>query len=122
MGSDGGRMSNDDLLERIHRIHAAIDAVVEGDISQFPPEVISNEKGFSIYQDFLGGLNASQISNVAHSLIHNVANLHDHFKRWLRKVGQDPKRVDDLLKVSAALQVVKDLSNNDKHGYPPREG
>ena len=115
-------MSKDELIDRLHRIYAAVDEAVEGDISKFPPKVISDAKGFALYQDFLGGLNASQVANLAHSLVHNIANLHDHLKRWARKNGHDPKRIDQALETSAPLQIIKDLSNNDKHGYPPRNG
>lgn len=115
-------MSRDELLERMHRIYAALDETIEGDLSKFPPKVIDDEKGFAIYQDFLGGLSASQVSNLAHGLVHNIANFHDHLKRWARKNGQDPKRIDQVIAASPPLQIVKDLSNNDKHGYPPRDG
>jgi len=115
-------MSKDELVERLHRIYAAVNETVEGDLAKFPPKVISDEKGFLIYQDFLGGLSNPQISNLAYGLAHNIANLHDHLKRWARRNGHDPKRVDHAFENSEDLKVLKDLSNNDKHGYPPRGG
>jgi len=106
----------------LYRIYAAVDEALEGDLTKFPPKVIADDKGFAVYQDFLGNLTASQISNLAHGYVHNIANLHDHFTRWARKNDQDPKRVDQIVEASMPLQIVKDLSNNDKHGYPPRDG
>ena len=58
-------MAKDELVERLHRIYAALDDAVEGDLAQFPPKVIADEKRFSVYQDFLGGLSDAQISNFA---------------------------------------------------------
>ena len=115
-------MSNDKVLDRLHRIYAAVSATVEGDLSRFPPKVVSNERGVAMYQDFLGGLNAAQLSNLAHSVIHNIANFQYHLRRWAANNGHDPKAVDQVLGKSAPLQLLKDLSNNDKHGYPPRNG
>ncbi len=115
-------MSNDEILDRLHRIYAAVDATVEGDLSKFPPKVVSDERGFAMYQDFIGSLNPAQLSNLAHSAIHNIANLQNHIRRWAAKNGRDPKQVDQAVAKYLPLQLIKDLSNNDKHGYPPRNG
>ena len=115
-------MRNDEVLDRLHRIYAALNETVEGDLSKFPPKVVSDEHGFAMYQDFLGGLNPAQLSNLAHSVIHNIANLYDHLRRWMDRNSQDPKLVDQIVSRSTSLQLIRDLSNNDKHGYPPRNG
>ena len=94
-------MSNDELLDRLHRIHAAVDATIEGDLAKFPPTVVSDERGFKMYQDFLGGLTDAQITNLAHGLIHNIANVPDHLRRWCQKNGHDPKRIDQMLHAKA---------------------
>ena len=115
-------MGKDELLDRLHRVYAAVEAAVEGDLSKFPPKVIADEHQFGVYQDFLGGLTEPQLSNLAHTIIHNIANLRDHLRRWAGRNGQDPKGIDKTVAGSVALQVIIDLSNNDKHGYPPRDG
>jgi hypothetical protein len=115
-------MAKDELLYRLHRLYAAVETAVEGDLSKFPPKVIADEHQFGIYQDFLGGLTEPQLSNLAHTIIHNIANLRNHLRRWAGKNGRDPKDVDKTIAGSAALQIIIDLSNNDKHGYPPRDG
>ena len=65
-------MKKDELVDRLHRCYAAVDAAVEGDLSKFPPKIMADEKQFSIYQDFLGGLTEPQISNLGHTIIHDV--------------------------------------------------
>ena len=64
----------------------------------------------------------AQISNFAYSLVHNIANIRDNLKQWARHNDHDPRRIDDFFKNSTNLKLVQDLSDNDKHGYPPRNG
>ena len=115
-------MNTDDLIHRVNRIYSSLDTAEETDMSQLTPKIVSNGKRIGIYQDFTGGLNDEELSNLVHSLIHNIANLHDNLKRWAKKNGKDKSKVDIAFKNSLALQIIQDLSNNDKHGYPPRDG
>ncbi|GAF75547.1 unnamed protein product, partial [marine sediment metagenome] len=68
------------------------------------------------------GFSDDELSNQAHSLIHNIANLRDHLRRWASDHGQDKDKVDQVVDNCPDLQLIKDLSNKDKHGYPPRKG
>lgn len=43
-------------------------------------------------------------------------------RRWAARNGQDAGKVGLVLAESLALRIIKDLSNNDKHGHPPRDG
>lgn len=115
-------MANDALISRVQRIYSAVGAVEETDISKFVPQVINDGHQIGFYQDWSGGLSDAELTNIAHSLIHNIANLEAHLRRWAADNGQDKTKVDAALNSSQALQIIKDLSNNDKHGYPPRNG
>ena len=114
--------SGDDIFARVNRIYAAVDATVEADLSLFPPNVINDAGFFGIFQEFSGGLNTHQIENLAHSLIHNIANFRDHLRRFARSQGADVESTSSILDDSSAVQLIKDLSNNDKHGYSSRKG
>lgn len=114
-------MLGDDILARLHRIYAAIDAALEGDLTKFLPQIFQDEKHFAMYQDFVGGLTPAELSNLAHSVIHNVANLRDHLRRWAANNGHNPSRIDQAISHSVPLQIITDLSDNDKHGYPRRD-
>jgi len=114
-------MATDEVLERLHRIYAAVDAVEEGDLGKFAPMIFEAGRIVGVYQDFVGGLTPAELSNLTHSVIHNIANLRDHLKHWAKKNGHDPKHIDHAINNSLSLQIIRDLSNGDKHGYPLRK-
>jgi len=101
-------------------MYAAVAASEEPDLSKLPARVIRTDRILGVYQDFSGGLKDEEIANLAYSLIQNIANLEDHLRGWAVRNGKDKSLVDQAFKASFALQVIKDLSNNDKHGYPRR--
>lgn len=113
-------MATDSLAHRIKRIYAAIDALQELDLSKLPARMVRGPRVIGIMQDFSGGLSPEDMANIAHTAIHNIANLQDHLRRWAAHNGRDKSRVDVAFNSSQPLKIIKDLSNNDKHGYPPR--
>ncbi len=113
-------MTEEELLARLRRIYAAVNASKEFDMNKMPAKIIKNDKFEGIFQDFSGGLSEEDIHNVAHTVIHNIANLQDHLRRWARKNGKEEGKIETTFKASEPLKLIQDLSNNDKHGYPPR--
>lgn len=112
---------DDAILQRISRIHAAIGAIEEDDPNKLKATVIQTDKIKAVFQDFRCGFSDDELSNQAHSVIHNIANLHDALRRWASHHGRDKNKVDQAVDNCVELQIIKDLSNNDKHGYPPRD-
>lgn len=112
----------DSILQRISRIYAAVGSIKEDDPQKLKATVIQTEKIKAVFQDFRGGYSDDDLSNQAHSVIHNIANLRDHLRRWASHHDQDKNKVDQTVDNSPELQIIRDLSNNDKHGYPPRDG
>lgn len=113
---------DDAILQRIRRIYAAIGSIEEDDPQKLKATVIQTDKIKAVFQDFRGGFSDDDLSNQAHSVIHNIANLRDHLRRWASHNDQDKNKVDKAVDNCPELQIIKDLSNNDKHGYPPRDG
>lgn len=113
---------DDVILQRINRIYAAFGEIEEDDPQKLKATVIQTDKIQAIFQDFRAGLGDDDLSNQAHSVIHNIANLRDHLRRWASRHGQDKNKVDEAIDDCPELQLIRDLSNNDKHGYPPRDG
>jgi hypothetical protein len=106
---------------RIDRLFDAVSLAVEQDLSKFKPVVVSNQHGHGVYQDYNGGATEAELSNKLHILIHNVASFHDHLKKWAPSAGVNRENVHSFLKASVDFCIVRDLWNNDKHGYPPKE-
>jgi hypothetical protein len=112
----------DELLQRVRRIYAAVEAVEETDPKKLKATVIATDKVRCVFQDFRGDFSDEELYNYAYSVIHNIANLRDHLRKWAAHNGEDKEKVDQVIGQSLELQIIKDLSNNDKHGYPPRYG
>ena len=110
------------MVLRVKRLYATIKATEETDFSKFLPKEINDghRKGFS--QDWSGGLSEAELTNIAYSLIYNIAHFDAHLKKWADQNSQDKTKVDDMFNSSLALRIIKDLSNYDKHAYPSRDG
>ena len=115
-------MRNDDLFLRVKRLYAAIKASEETEISKFLPKVINDGRRKGFFQDWSGGLTDAEVTNIAQSLIYIIAHFNAPLKKWADQNGKDKTKVDHMANSSLALQIIKDLSNYDKHAYPPRNG
>ena len=113
---------DDTILERITRIYTAIGGIEEDDPNQLKATVIQTDKFKFVFQDFRGDLSDDELSNQVHTVIDNIAKLRDHLRRWAAHHGHDRTKVDRTFDNSLELRIVQDLSNNDRHGYPPRDG
>ena len=112
----------DDIYIRIKRIYSAIDALEETDLDSFEPTVIREGNTIVIRQNFEGDLSEEELSNLAHLMIYNIANLYGHLKKWAARNNAKVSEVDKVFNSSREIKIIQDLSNNDKHGYPPRNG
>ncbi len=108
------------IIDRIKRVYCSINTAEEKDLKKLKADIIQTDKYVGFHQDFRGGLTDPELSNQIHTIISNIANLADHLRQWARKNDKNPKQVDEAFKNCAALQILQDLNNNDKHGYPPR--
>lgn len=113
---------DDEIHQRINRIYAAIGLIEEDDPHKLKATVIQTDKIKAVFQDFRGGFSDDDLSNQAHSVIHNIANLRDHLRRWASHHDQDKDKVGQAFNNCLELKIIQDLSDNDKHGYPRRDG
>ena len=112
----------DTIGERITRIYTAIGGIEEDDPNQLRATVIQTDKFQLMFQDFRGDLSDDELSNQVHTVIYNIANLRDHLRGWAVRNGRDRTKIDQTFDSSLELRIIQDLSDNDKHGYPPRNG
>ena len=115
-------MEDDALTHRVRRMYSAVKATIEEDMARLPGRVEESAKRFAVTQDFSGYLTTEDMSNLAHMLIYNIANLEESLRKWARENGKDESLVRKTLADSFELKVIKDLSNYDRHPYPERQG
>lgn len=111
-----------DIEQRIGRLYAAIGSAQETNPNKLKATIVKSEQSVLVRQDFSGGYTDDEIANQALTMIHNVANIGDNLRAWAARNGKDKNRVSAISGASPELQIIQDLSNNDKHGYPPRDG
>jgi hypothetical protein len=113
---------DDELATRIRRLYAAIDAVEEKNPGTLRGTVVRTATVVRVTQDFRSGRSDEELLNLAYSVINNITNLRAHLRKWADRNGLEKKKVDTAVHNSSALQIIIDLSNRDKHPYPPRDG
>lgn len=114
-------MVNGDLVFKVQRLHAAIEATEKTDISKFTPKVIDDGHRIGFYQDWTGGLSDADRANYVHSLISNIASLEYQLNKWADDNAYDKTKVKDAFNSSQALRIIHDLWNNDKHAGSLRQ-
>jgi hypothetical protein len=102
---------------RIERLHASLGRAIERDFSRLPAQIVAKPGVIAVFQDFSGGATEAQLSDALHSLIANVASFPDHLTHWGRTHAVSPDSVYNFFKASPDFCIVRDLWNNDKHGY-----
>jgi len=110
---------SDELLARLARINAALDATVERDLTEFRATETVDERGFRLSQDFLRDSTPAQLANDAASVFDNIAKIKNHMIGWCNRNGHDRARIDALIKRCVDLQICLDLADLDKHGGRP---
>lgn len=115
-------MQSNIIDEKLNRIYASIGIIKEDNINKVKPKFIKEDNQLTITFDFMGDMSDADIVNNAQLLIHNIASLKYHLIRLFRKNQYDDKVIIDTFSNSLELKIIEDLWNNDKHGYPPRNG
>jgi hypothetical protein len=125
-GKGAVHLADDDIADRIRRLYTAVGESVEHDLSTLRPEVgreMQPEGEYVVYShDFGGGLTDEQLHNKVTSIILHVTHLRDHLRKWAKKHRKNPKAVDAVVNRSAALKIVIDLADREKHGGDRRDG
>jgi len=59
-----------------------------------------------------------KVINQINSIISNLANIKDCLKQKLEKRGDSSQAIENEINNSLCLQIIVDLANQEKHGYP----
>lgn len=112
-------MDFNDITIRLKRIYSSIDARFDYDIDKhINIEKESTPTQKSIKVSFDKQTNESDALNKIVTIIDNLAKLKDHLRNRLFTNGVNPQIIENEINNSFHLQIVLDLSNQDKHGSP----
>ena len=117
-------MDFNNIKSRLERIYSSINKRFEEDHGEsIKVETKGTDKGkivkgTTFKVSFDRNKKESDTLNKVFLILHNLANLKDHLKNILNKRADDPQVIEKEINNSIYLQVVLDLSNQEKHGYP----
>jgi hypothetical protein len=108
-------MDVNNLKSRLEIINYAATSRIDVDWKKYA-KVTPLEKGVSV--DLPGKGDPLKIAADIYSILHLLATLKDHLKNQLTTHGLDKNIVEREIDSSLHLQVLIDLVNQEKHGYP----
>ena len=114
----GAPLDFNDLAVRLERLYTAIGHKADGEIQKyFKISIIGdlNDPTHKLVISFTRDQNKSETTNIAFVIIEHLAKLKDHLKN---EMGDRKQLVEDHINQSLELQLIMDLSNAEKHGYP----
>ena len=114
-------MNFNDLKNRLEKTFASIANFSDYNIisgSKITAEDMGSHHTLTVT---FGNDDLSTLENKIFLGLHNLSSLKDHIKNCLKNGGNDPKEVEMEIDNSPHLQVLIDLVNQEKHGYPLRK-
>jgi hypothetical protein len=116
-------MDYNDINSRLRRLYLSVDQQYESDVLQHvQTKTEKNENGrVTLVIDFKAKHDDNETINRINGIVGGLANLKDHLKTRLRLKGGDPQDIENEINKDLPLQLILDLNNQDKHGYPLTE-
>lgn len=111
-------MDINDIGIRLKRVYRAVDKQFESDIDS-SLNVKKSQIGRRGKIEFtFGKYDAVELDYIVIGVVSAIAGLKDHLKNKLESLGENPKIVEGVIDNCFELQLIVDLWNQDKHGYP----
>ena len=112
-------MDYDDIDSRLKRLHLSVNQRFETNVFEHTQSKQTNDgKLFTVTISFDAKHDENETINRINTIISNLANLKDHLKTKLKQQGGDESDIENEINQSLPLQLVLDLHNQEKHGYP----
>lgn len=108
-------MDSNDIHSRLERILLLTNSRIDNDFKRHA-KVDTIDKGVKV--QLPGNVGPVKTENDILSILHHLATLKDNIKKYLENIGRDKRDVENAINSSIHLQVLIDLVNADKHGYP----
>ena len=113
-------MDYNDINSRLKRLYTSIDQRYEDDVLQhMQTRTESKEDGkFTIIIDFNRKHDENETINRINGIVSSLANLKDHLKKKMEERSGNSQAIEDEIDKELPLQLILDLNNQEKHGYP----
>ena len=116
------QMDYDDINSRLRRLYLSLGQRFEANIFEHEQSKETRDGNkVTVTISFDGKHDVDETRNRINTIISNLANLKDHLKTKLKQKGGDPQEIENEINQSLPLQLVLDLNNQEKHGYPLKE-
>lgn len=120
-------MDYNDISSRLKRVLASMNERFDDEIAVYTT-VTKNDKKidektneFNLKVEYhFGKHDQETLINRISIILYNIASLKDHTKNNIKNAGGSPQLVEDEINNSLHLQVLVDIVNQEKHGYPLR--
>nr|UXE45445.1 hypothetical protein Hi04_10k_c4921_00022 [uncultured bacterium] len=76
-------MNASQLIAKIERLRAAVQAAEERDVSSIRVKITQTADRIEMRHDFRGGMADPEIQNLAWQIIRSIADLKDHLRAWV---------------------------------------
>lgn len=105
---------------RLKRLYLSIDQQYESNVFEHTQtRTEKTEDGnVTIIIDWNAKHDESEIINKINNIIAGLANLKDHLMTKLKSQGGNSQDIENEINQDLPLQIVLDLNNQEKHGYP----
>ena len=111
-------MNFNDLKSRLEKTFASIGNIFDSNVVEGTKITDQNFGTHHKLSVTFGKDDIPTMENKIILILHNLSSIKDHLKNCLAKKGIDPKIVETEIDNSLHLQVLIDLVNQEKHGYP----
>ena len=116
------KMDYDDINSRLKRLYLSLGQRFETNIFEHEQSKVARDGNkVTVTISFDGKHDVDETRNRINTIISNLANLKDHLKTKLKQKGGNPQEIENEINQSLPLQLVLDLNNQEKHGYPLKE-
>jgi len=114
-------MNYNDIQSRLKAIYTSIDQQYSygaDALNTMHTEMDKEGNQFKLTISFYNPADESKVLNQINNIISNLANIKDCLKRKLEDRGDNPQTIESEIDNSTDLQIIIDLANQEKHGYP----
>jgi len=120
-------MDYNDISARLKRVLSSLNERFDDEIAVYTTVTKDEKKVDEKTTEFnfkveyhIGKHDQETLINRIAIILYNIASLKDHTKNHIKNIGGSPQIVEDEINNSLHLQVLIDIVNQEKHGYPLR--